>query len=411
MINVGIDWSDKAHSICILDEEGVKLCAFETPHSQQGFEKAHAMITKHAPSVDQVGIAIETKDSLFVDFLSELGYTLYFLNPKQTDSFRDRHRMSHSRSDAFDAYVLADALRTDRHKFNALSPLDEQSLLLRVLCRARVNAVRRKASIQNELTSAFKRYYPVALELFNSLDHPAAIAFLKRYTSYQLAKGASYSRIVTILTAHGMAKSAAQERARIVKEKLDQPQPVPSANVAYALTIAVESLLRQFENAVLEIQSMEAQIKKLYRDHPNKDIIDSLPGVADTLGPVITSELGEDIARYHSLRTLRAYAGTSPVTVSSGTHRGIHFRRACNQHLRRALHLAAATAIRTSPWARELYDRLKASGKTHGRALRAVADQLVEMIFVMLRRRTTYDEAYHLRMKALHGKTKNPCLT
>lgn len=404
MICVGIDWSDKNHSICILDAEGNKLAAFMVTHSQKGFEKAHTMIAKYAPSVDQAGVAIETKDSLFVDFLSELGYSLYFLNPKQTDSFRDRHRMSHSKSDAFDAYVLADALRTDQPKFNALSPLDEQSMLIRVLCRTRVNIVKRKASIQNELTSALKRYYPVALELFNSMDHPAAIAFLKRYPSYPQAKTVSYSRIVSMLKAHGFKDCDAKERAQIIKERLKESQPIPAANAASAFTIVVGSLLRQFENAVLEIENIDAQIKDIYRNHINKNVVESLPGVAEVLGPVIAGELGADINRYSSLKTLRAYAGTSPVTVSSGKYRSIRFRRACNQHLRRALHLAAGTAIRTSAWARKTYDRLRASGKSHGRALRAVADQLVEMLFVMIRKGTLYDESYHLRMQEEHGK-------
>jgi len=74
--------------------------------------------------------------------------------------------MSHSKSDYFDAFVLADALRTDPHLFNALSPLDEQSMRLRILTRARKNLVERKVAIQNELTSALKRYFPVALDLW-----------------------------------------------------------------------------------------------------------------------------------------------------------------------------------------------------------------------------------------------------
>jgi len=405
MICVGIDWADKAHSVCVLDAEGNKLAAFDVAHSQQGFEKAHSTIAKYAPSIDQVGVAIETKDSLLVDFLSEVGYTLYFLNPRQTDRFRDRHRMSHSKTDSFDAYVLADALRTDQRLFNSLSPLDEQSLSLRVLSRARKNLVQRKVAIQNELTSALKRYFPVALELFNDLDSQGAIDFLLQYPTYQQARTVSSTRIAAILTKGGFRKDAAAKRAETVKQKLGEPQPIPSANVATVFPVAVKSLLRQLKDALREIRDIEAQIKVAHRDHPNKDLIDSLPGVAEILGPVIAGELGAEVTRYANLRTLRAYAGTSPVTVSSGKYCAVHFRRACNQHLRRALHLAAQTAIRESVWARKLYDRLRAAGKSYGRALRAVADQLIEMLYVMLIRRTPYDEDYHLRMQALHGKT------
>ena len=106
MIYVGVDWADKAHSICVLDEAGAKLEAFEISHSRTGFEAAHERLSKHAVLAEDVRLAIETKDSLLVDFLLECGYRLYFLNPRQTDRFRDRHRMSSSKSDSFDAFVL-----------------------------------------------------------------------------------------------------------------------------------------------------------------------------------------------------------------------------------------------------------------------------------------------------------------
>jgi transposase len=404
MINVGVDWADRAHSVCILEAEGSQLHAFEIPHTQEGFEKLHSAIQKHASSPDQVSIAIETKDSLLVDFLSEAGYTLYFLNPRQTDRFRDRHRMSHSKTDEFDAYVLADAVRTDQHLFNALSPLDEQSLRLRVLCRARRNLVHRKVAIQNELTSALKRYFPAALELFNSLDSNGAVSFLLQYPTYEQARTVSPSRTAAILIKNGFRKDLAIRRAEIVKQKLSEPQPTPSANVAAVFPLAVKSLLRQLKDVLREMQDIEVQIKEAHQDHPNKDLIDSLPGVAEILGPIIAGEMGAEILRYTNLTTLRAYAGTSPVTASSGKYCAIHFRRACNHHLRNALHLAAQTAISQAAWARELYDRLRSAGKSHGRALRAVADQLVQMLYVMLIRRTPYDEAYHLKMKAMHGR-------
>ena len=152
------------------------------------------------------------------------------------------------------------------------------------------------------------------------------------------------------------------------------------------------------------MQTLQDDIRDVYSDHPNKELIESLPGVAETLGPVIAAELGTDIARFRDLGTLRAFSGSSPVTTQSGNFRSVHFRRACNGHLRRAFHLAAQGAICNACWARELYDRLRAQGKSYGRALRAVADQLLEMLYVILSRRTPYDQAYHLRMKEIHGR-------
>lgn len=403
MVHTGIDWSDRSHSFCILNEAGETLDSFQVPHGHDGFQTAHARIARHA-GPDGVRVAIETKDSLLVDFLSELGYTLYFLNPKQTDRFRDRHRMSRSKSDSFDAYVLADAVRTDAHLFNALSPLDEQSLRLRVLTRTREGLVNRKVAVQNEITAYLKRYFPVALELFGGVDNLEAISFLLQYTTYQQAKSVSETRIASILgKAAGVSKAIALRHAKQAHAKLSKPQPAPSASVARAFPLAVKSLLRQLQSILEEMEALEQETRENYRDHPNKDLIESLPGVAQTLGPVIAAEVGTDIARFADLKTLKAFAGSSPVTEQSGKFRAIHFRRACNNHLRRALHLASQAAICRAGWARELYDRLRANGKSYGRALRAVADQLLEMLYAILARRTPYDEAYHLRMKALHG--------
>jgi len=403
MVNTGIDWSEESHYFCILDEAGNRLDSFEISHGQDGFESAHARIAKHASPGD-VRVAIETKDSLLVDFLSELGYTLYFLNPKQTDRFRDRYRMSHSKSDSFDAYVLADAVRTDAHLFNALSPLDDKSLRLRVLTRTREGLVNRKVAVENEITSCLKRYFPLALKLFGGVDNLEAISFLLQYPTYEQARTVSHARIASILSkGAGVSKAIALRHAQEAHSKLKEPQPTPSISVVQAYPLAIKSLLRQLQSILEEMEALERQIHQEYQDHPNKDLIESLPGVAQTLGPVIAAEMGTEIARFSEIRTLKAFGGTSPVTQRSGKFCSIHFRRACNNHLRRALHLASFGAIRQAGWARELYDKLRASGKSFGRALRAVADQLLEMLYVILTRRTPYDEAYHLRMKALHG--------
>jgi transposase len=404
MVYVGIDWADQSHSLCILDETGNKLLAFDIPHGQGGFETAHEQIAKYAHSAANAPVAIETKDSLIVDFFLELGYSLHFLNPRQTDRFRDRHRMSGAKSDGFDAYVLADALRTDQHLFNALSPLDEQSLKLRVLTRTREGLVQRKVAVSNELTAALKRYFPVAVKLFKSLDTREAISFLLQYPTYAQAKTVSVSRIHSVLKKAGLSDKVAEKHADTIKSKLQEPQPTPSRSIAEAYPMAAKSLLRQMYNILEELDAIEAQIKINYEDHPNKELLESLPGIASTLGPVLAAELGSDIARFADLKTLKAFAGSSPITQSSGKHCEIKFRRACNWRVRQALHLASQSAITCCPWARELYKRLRSEGKSYGRALRAVANQLIEILHAIMISRTPYSEEYHMRMKVIHSK-------
>jgi transposase len=410
MIYAGIDWSDDSHSFCVLDDAGAKLDAFDISHGLDGFEAAHKRMLKRACGPEDVRIAIETKDSLIVDFFLEMGYSLNFLNPKQTDRFRDRHRMSSAKSDGFDAFVLADAVRTDPHLFNALSPLDEKSLALRVLTRTRESIVQRKVAISNELTSALKRYFPLALELFSGLDTPEAISFLLQYPTYAQAKTVSESHIHSILEKQGISDKVAARRANAICTKLKEPQPAPAASVAQAYPLAVKSLLRQMRNTLDELSAIECEIRDNYKDHPNKNLLESLPGIASTLGPVLAAELGSDVTRFSDVKTLKAFAGSCPVTKRSGKYCEVSYRRTCNWRVRQALHLASQSAIIRCRWARELYDRLRSEGKSYGRALRAVANQLVEMLYMILLRRTPYCEDYHLRMKAIHSR-RAPVLT
>jgi len=161
MVYVGIDRSGESHSLCVLDEAGDKLREFEIPHGQVGFETAHDRIAKYASATQDALVAIETKDSLIVDFFPELGYSLHFLNPRQTD----------------------------RHLFNALSPLDEHS-------------------------------------------------------------------------------------------KLREPHPTPAPSILEAYPAAVKSLLRQMHGVLEELQAVEEEIRVCYKDHPNKQLLESLPGIA-----------------------------------------------------------------------------------------------------------------------------------
>ena len=405
MTCVGIDWADETHQVCILDEQGRTLDSFGIAHGRKGFELAHAKIAKYSAPAE-ARVAIETRDSLFVDFLLELGYALYFLNPKQTNRLRDRYRMSDSKSDAFDAYVLADAVRRDPEFFNALSALDELSLRLRLLTRTREGLVGRKVAVVNEITAHLKRYFPVARELFGGVDNTQTIAFLLQYPTYEQARTVSEGRITALLVKQAKISPAiAARHAARARALLKEPQASPSASVTRAYPCAVKSLLRQLQSILVELDALDAEIAHNYKDHPNKELLDSLPGVAGTLGPVLAAELGADVQRFAGLRALKAFAGTCPVTKQSGKWHSIHIRRACNGHVRRALHLASRSALSSARWARELFDRLRREGKSYGRSLRAVGDQLIEILYVLLLRRVRYDETYHLRMKALHGKT------
>jgi hypothetical protein len=63
----------------------------------------------------QVIVGIEIDRGLLVDSLVGAGYQVYGVNPLAANRYRDRHTTSGAKSDAGDAKLLADLVRTDRH--------------------------------------------------------------------------------------------------------------------------------------------------------------------------------------------------------------------------------------------------------------------------------------------------------
>lgn len=84
-------------------------------------------------------------------------------------------------------------------------------------------------------------------------------------------------------------------------------------------------------------------------------------------------EFGDDPRRYQTAKGRKAFAGTAPVTRSSGLRTVVVARAACNQRLVDACYLWAFAALTASPGPRRCYDAHRARGATHHQALRAWA--------------------------------------
>jgi hypothetical protein len=136
-------------------------------------------------------------------------------------------------------------------------------------------------------------------------------------------------------------------------------------------------------------------------------ILASLPGVGAFVLASLLSYAHEPL-RLRNLDALRGLGGVAPVTKKSGK-RGqkrpqILMRRARSLPLNNALHHWARIAVLRDPLAKDHYDRLRASGHSHARALRGVIDRILAVAVAMLRDRTLYDPTrraprYNVRKK------------
>jgi transposase len=144
---------------------------------------------------------------------------------------------------------------------------------------------------------------------------------------------------------------------------------------------------------VAQAAALEREVERCFGQHPDAEIITSQPGLGVVLGARVLAEFGDDKDRYADAKARRNYAGTSPITKTSGKSKVVLARYARNKRLADALHQQAFAALTASPGARALYDQHRARGATHHQALRTLSNRLVGILDGCLRHRTTYDEA------------------
>jgi transposase len=180
MLFLGIDWGERHHDLCLLDQDGNLVAARRIADGLAGVSELHALVATHVEDPGQVAVGIETDRGLLVGSLLAVGYQVYAVNPHAVSRYRGRHGTSRAKSDRGDAKVLADLVRIDRHNHRPVagdSPLAEA---VKVLARAHQSLIWARQRHVNALRSALREFYPGALAALGAqLGEPEALAVLE----------------------------------------------------------------------------------------------------------------------------------------------------------------------------------------------------------------------------------------
>jgi transposase len=381
------------------DDKGKKVREIKVPESVRGLAEIGRWLNEKRAEGCELWAAIEKPAGRIVDFLLDHGVEVYPVNPKAVDRVRDRYRMSGSKSDAFDAYVLAEFLRTDQAHLKALRPSSEKAQELKMLSRDQHRMARHKTRLLNQLTTTLKEYYARPLEVFENIETEFALDFLTRYrTPAHLGalKRKEFNRFAT--KQHHLSK----QRCEQLWEKLHQPQLAVPEHVVRAKAQLVEVLIDQLRASIKAVKTYNHKVESFFASSPAAQIAKTLPGgKSGTLVAALWAELGDVQGRWQSSGHLQAEAGAVPVTKASGKSRGVHFRFACNKHLRYSMYWFSFVSLNNSEWAKLYYRSQRDKGHNHPQALRALGAKWFKIIFVMWRDHKPYDEKFHLANIAL----------
>jgi transposase len=391
VIYLGIDWAEAHHDACVMDEAGTVLATGRVREGVEGLARLHEMVAAHAEEPSEVIVGIETDRGLLVGALVASGYRVFAINPMAASRYRDRHQVSGAKSDSGDAKVLADLVRTDRHNHREVAGDTELAEAIKVLARAHQRVVWARGRQTNQLRSTLREFYPAALEVFDNLSSPDAVAVLTVAPTPALGRRLSRSKIRKVLERAGRRRYL-EERTTEIFEGLRAPQLEAPALVAEAFGTTVVSTVTIIASMNAEITRLQDELASRFEEHPDAEILTSLPGLGRVLGARVLAEFGDDPTRYADARARRNYAGMAPITRASGTRRIVLARVARNKRLADAIYRWAFSSLQRSPGARSFYDRQRAAGKTHHQALRALGNRWVGVLHGCLVHRSVYDE-------------------
>ena len=389
---VGLDWAASEHAVCVVDERGAVVTRFTAKHGVAGLDDLVGRLTKLAPAVE-LRVAIERPSGVLVDTLVEKGFAVVPIHPNVVKASRARYSMAQGKTDLGDAYLLADMLRTDGHRFRTLVPLSDETKALRGLTRLRDDLVGQRVAFANQLRSLLDEFWPGAAVIFADVDSPIALDFLERYPTPQSASSLGEKRMAAFMVRHSYC--GRRSAAELVERLRAAPKSVAGELEAEAKGECVRALAAVLRPLVARIALLSAAVEHAVEAHADGALVTPLFREGRICAGQILAELGDDRGRFVSADHLAAEGGMAPVTRESGKHRGVTFRWACNKRLRAALVTLADSTRHTSPWARAIYQRARDRGCDHAHALRILGRAWCRVLWHCWQKRVAYDPTKH----------------
>jgi transposase len=393
-VTCGIDWARDDHAVSVVDARGREISRCTVEHSAAGLRELADVLARAGARET----AIERPDGPVIDALLSAGITVVVISPNQVKNLRGRYGSAGNKDDRFDAFVLADTLRTDRARLAPLTPDSPATVSLRRACRARKDLVSHRVAVANQLRAHLRNAFPGAAGLFAELDSPVSLAFLARFGTQDRADWLTPARLGQWLASIGYSgrtdPAVLHARLTAAPRGLTGPDADAQAPITRALHAVLVTLTEQ-------IKALSAQIGTQLAAHADSHVFTSLPRSGTVRAARLLAEIGDCRARFPTPESLACLAGAAPSTRQSGKMRTVGFRWACDKQLRDAVTDFAGDSRRASPWAADLYDRARARGHDHPHAVRILARAWLFVIWHCWQDGAAYDPARHRALQTL----------
>ena len=382
-IDVGIDIAKETHWITAIDPDGVILIDRKlenTPAAIAGLIEELAQLKENVRiGLDVVGGIAGLAEAM----LADAGFALVHVPGLAVNRARQGTVGGEHKSDPRDARVIADQVRT-RRDLRAVEPMGETDLELRLLAGRRSDLVAAQTQRLARLHDLLVGIFP-GLERALDLTAKGPLVLLAKFATPAELRAAGKRRLVRHLRAAGRLSQIEALVARALDTAAGQTIAVPGERVTARL---VKELAAEALACRARLKTLDDELNELLARHPDAALIRSLPG----MGAVLTAELialAGSFSRFRSADALAAAAGIAPVLRQSGRIRFLRRPSGGNKALKRVFYQSAFCSL-AHPDSRAFYDRKRREGKRHHQAVIALARRRVNVLWTMLKHRTSF---------------------
>jgi transposase len=397
----GVDWAKDDHAVCIVGPEGEATQRFMIKHDRAGLKDMVRRLLR--AGVDEVGI--ERPDGPIVDALLQGGLTVLVIPPAQVKNLRSRYGSAGNKDDRFDAYVLADVVRTDRRRLRPLERDTAATTALRTTVRARKDMVIHRVATANQLRAHLQIVFPGAAGLFDDIDSEVSLKFLDRFSTQKQADWLSPKRMGSWLASvrYSGGTDPAVLHARIVDA------PIGTTGLeADTLAVTTRAFVAVLRALSTQIRVLATSIAEQLDVHPDAKIFTSLPRSGSVRAARLLAEIGDARGRFPTASSLACLAGVAPSTRQSGKVKAVTFRWGADKELRDALCDFAGDSRHSNPWAADLYEKARARNCPHSHAVRILARAWVTIIWKCWQDNTAYNPDEHGSLQRILNQDQQP---
>ena len=381
---VGLDVGKGEHHATALDPDGTRVHDRPLPQDEEELRSLFTSLAEHG----DVLVVVDQPASigaLPVAVARDVGVDVAYLPGLAMRRIADLHPGA-AKTDARDAYVIAEAARTLPHALRRVDTGEEALADLEVIVGFDDDLAAEVTRVTNRIHGLLTQIHPALERAIGSrLHHKAVLELLSRFGGPTGLRAAGRRRLTSVAKPRAPRAHAAIVEA--IMTALDQQTvTVPGTKAA---ELVLPKLADQLTSLLAQRAQAAAQVEEILDAHPLSQVLTSMPGIGVRTGARILLEVG-DGSTFPTPGHLAAYAGLAPTTRRSGSSiRGEHPARGGNKNLKRAMFLAAFAAL-SDPTSRAYYDRKRAQGKKHNAAMICLARRRCDVIYAMLRDGTPY---------------------